>query len=58
MAKGYTLAPDYVLYEMSYANTILYSRVLPSYDDEKADGGVLDADDPANREAVRKELFG
>jgi len=46
---------------MSYANTIMYSSVLPSYDDEKeADTDkqkVINADDPANRNAIRKELY-
>ena len=61
MAKGYTLTPDYVLYEMSYANTILYSSVLPSYDDQKTgetDNKTINADDPKNRDEVRKELYG
>ena len=28
------LTPDYVLYEMSYENLILYSRAAPHFDDE------------------------
>ena len=47
---------------MSYANTIMYSSVLPSYDDEKSEkeseNKVINADDPANKEAVRNELYG
>lgn len=45
---------------MSYANVIMYSSVLPSYDGKKKDkkGGepqkLIKADDPANREEVRK----
>jgi len=41
----------------------MYSSVLPSYDDEKeADTDtdkqkVINADDPANRNAIRKELY-
>lgn len=42
---------------MSYANMILYSSVLPTYDDKKEEE-VIDADDPANRRAVQKELYG
>ena len=59
MAKGYTLNFDYVLYKMSYANTIMYSSVLPSYDDvkESEDQKTLNADDPRNREAIRKALY-
>jgi hypothetical protein len=30
VAKAYGWTPDYVLYEMSYANMILYSAVLPT----------------------------
>lgn len=56
VAKGYTLTPDYVLYEMSHANTILYSSVLPSYDDIK-EKDRINADDPKNRERVKKTLY-
>lgn len=35
VAKNYSLTFDYVLYKMSYANMILYSSVIPSYDDLK-----------------------
>lgn len=42
---------------MSYANTIMYSSVLPSYDDEKEDQKTINADDPRNRDAIRKELY-
>jgi len=59
VAKSFTLPFDYVLYKMSYTNLILYSSVLPSYDDIKEGDSkkVLNADDPKNREAIRKELF-
>ena len=42
---------------MSYVNIILYSSVLPSYDDKKEEE-IINADDPANREAIQKELYG
>jgi len=42
---------------MSYANTILYSSVLPSYDDLKEEE-TINADDPRNRSKIRKELYG
>lgn len=59
VAKNYSLTPDYVLYEMSYANMILYSSVIPSYEDlknsktTKPDGAPkyderLDANNPDN----------
>ena len=55
---------DYVLYEMSYANMVLYGAVLPSY--RHKDGGknggsekrkkqeIIRADDPRNKEKVRQ----
>ena len=56
---------DYVLREMSYANLIMYSTVLPSYDfDGKRDkyetghNRVVNASDPSNNELVGKTLFG
>lgn len=63
VAKAYTLSFDYVLYELSYVNVIMYSSVLPSYkgkdkEDGKKGGGepqkVIKADDPANRDEVRR----
>lgn len=63
VAKAYTLPFDYVLYDMSYVNVIMYSSVLPSYkgkvkEDGKKGGGepqkVIKADDPANRDEVRR----
>nr|DAU88906.1 MAG TPA: hypothetical protein [Caudoviricetes sp.] len=43
---------------MSYANVIMYSAVLPSYNSKKKDGAanqkVIKADDPRNKEEVRK----
>lgn len=48
---------DYILYEMTYANIVLFQSVIPNSDDsEKKD--VIKADDPANREKVRQILFG
>ena len=48
------------MYEMSYANMILYSSVLPGHDDEKAEKGneVINADDPKNKEKIKQMLFG
>ena len=63
VAKAYTLPFDYVLYDMSYVNVIMYSSVLHSYkgkgkeDGEKGGGEpqkVIKADDPANRDEVRR----
>ena len=43
-----------ILYNISYANLILYGAVIPSIDtdgkDKKKKSGVIDAQDPRNRE--------
>ena len=49
---------------MSYVNTLMYGSVLPSYDPDRSKKGrngknrqsqdVIKADDPKNRERVRK----
>ncbi len=61
MVKGFNLSIEYVLYELSYVNMIMYSSVLPSYNDKKkneaGDDEVIKADDPANKELVRKLMF-
>jgi len=51
---------DFVLYELSYQNLILYGAVLPSYSkkSDKEKEKTINADDPKNRDIVRKELFG
>lgn len=60
VSKAFSLPFDYVLYDMSYANVIMYSAVLPSYNTKKKDGAghsnqkVIKADDPNNKEEVRK----
>ena len=60
ISKAYTLPFDYVLFDMSYANVIMYSAVLPSYDPKKKDKKsgepqkVIKDDEPANREEGRK----
>ncbi len=65
MVKAFNLPIDYVLYEMSYANMILYSASLPSYkkpkDRSKTDPKaqkheVIDAGDPKNKDKVRALL--
>ena len=53
------MTPDYVLYEMSYANVMLYSSVIPEYRSKykgkqgkpgRKDDVVFNADDPRNRD--------
>ena len=61
MVKAYNLNIDYVLNEISYVNLMMYSAVLPHYDDldEENDGGtVIKADSPHNKNMVEQILFG
>ena len=59
--KGYNLTMEYVLYDMSYTNLIMYGAVIPSHKREKGEKDrdeqdVVNVDDPRNRERV-KEIF-
>lgn len=62
VAKALGLRIDYVLYDMSYANLNLYSASLPTYrkpdksnnKEGMQEQDVIKADDPTNRELVRK----
>ncbi len=57
VAKSFPqLTFEYILYEFSYVNLVLYSSVLPSYDDEKTED-VINADDKKNAEMIRKLLY-
>jgi hypothetical protein len=57
-AKAFNLTPHYVLYEMSYANLLLYSASLPSIRNRRKGKGeapeqdVIDAGDRRNRKRV------
>lgn len=59
-AKALEQSIDYVLNEMSYANMLLYTACLPTYhkpDKEKEevpDTDIIRADDPKNRDILRK----
>lgn len=61
--KAFKLPIDYVLYDMSYQNIVMYSACLPSYSAKKKGkskdrGEVIDADDKRNMDKVREILFG
>ncbi len=64
MAKGYGLSIKYVLYDMSYANMIMYSAVIPSYNsengnrfsDKSKEQETIKADDPRNKARIRQIL--
>lgn len=59
---------EYVLYEMSYENLIMYGRVLPTFDKDKYKKGKgkgrsgrderINGDDPSNRDKIRALLNG
>ena len=62
-AKAFGLPIEYVLYEMSYANLILYGASLPTYssknDKNKSrsqDEEIIKADDPRNNDRVQAFL--
>ncbi|MDR2888188.1 MAG: hypothetical protein LBV26_09395 [Bacteroidales bacterium] len=58
--KAYNLPLEYVLYEMSYTNMIMYGSVLPGYGSSRQEhgaDGVIRADNPGNRSAVRNMMF-
>lgn len=59
VVKGYNLPIDYVLYDMSYTNMIMFGAVIPSYNSKRKgkdskEQEVVKADDPRNRARVRK----
>lgn len=47
---------EHVLYEMSYANLVMYSVATPHYDDEKWDSSK-DANDIDNFKNLDDEVF-
>ncbi len=62
-AKAFGLPIEYVLYEMSYANLILYGASLPTYSSKKdknksrsQDEEIIKADDPRNNDRVQAFL--
>lgn len=62
--KAFNLPIDYVLYDMSYQNVIMYSACLPSCSGKgrgkegKGDDERLDGDNPDNQKRIRQILFG
>lgn len=36
MSKSYRFTPDYILWNLSFANAGLYNAVLPSYDTDES----------------------
>lgn len=63
IVKAYNLPIDYVLYDLSYTNLVMYGAVIPSSrggrsteEGEGEEKGVINADDPKNRDKVRQYL--
>lgn len=61
IVKAYNLPIDYVLYDLSYTNLVMYGAVIPSSrggrsTEEWKEKGVINADDPKNRDKVRQYL--
>ena len=57
IATGFNLPINYVLYELSYANVVMYGATFPSTESKKENKkkrGVINADDPKNRDLIRK----
>ena len=52
------VTPDYVLYEMTWQNTLMYGYAQPNYDDDDWDESI-NANNPKNnfKEAVVKNPF-
>lgn len=54
VCKNLGVTPEYALYEMSYANAVMYNKVTPTYEDTKQEKSndkwdeSLDADNPDN----------
>lgn len=59
--KGFNVSFEYALHDISYANILMYSSTLPSYDFDKGKRGKQEAvngDDPKNREEVLSIIRG
>lgn len=49
LSRIFETTPDYVLYDISYANLVMYGAAVPSFDDEKDDwDDSIDANNPDN----------
>ncbi len=58
-SKWYRVSFEYILYEMSFENFVMYNSVVPSYDTDRDkgkkgndDGRRLNADDPKNNKEI------
>lgn len=56
MCKNLGVSPDYVLYEMTYENLIMYGYATPTYDEEDEKGIKFDESKDANNPDNFKHL--
>jgi len=62
--KSFGVTFDFVLYELSYANLVLYSAVLPTYNSDKegkkgkSGDRFYDCDNKEDAEKARRYLLG
>ncbi len=50
--------PDYILYEMSFMNAVMYSAATPAYNDERDDWDEsIDANNPKNFKNTNEEVY-
>ena len=57
-AKNLNVTPEYILYDISHENLVLYTKATPFYDDEKDEwDDSLDANNPENFGNNEKEVF-
>lgn len=60
IVKAFNLTIDYVLYDLSYVNLVLYGASLPSYKGPKGKNGegqnnkVINGDDPTKQAEIDK----
>jgi len=52
VVKAFNIGFDCVLYEMSYANLMLFSSVLPDYSVDRDKKNAIDGDDPKNFDKI------
>ena len=55
VVKSFNVSFEYALYEMSFANVMMYCSTLPTYDGKAHSGAVaVNADDPSNNYILDK----
>lgn len=52
VAKAFNLRFTEVIYGVSYANVVLYTSTLPTYDSEEKTDDEINMNDPKNKDRV------